>query len=156
MSSFFDRHRHLTGSLLVTLQFGLLLLLTVRAALRAWQGHLPLMTLVLAGLCALLGIWTLTYNRLGNFNIHPAPKATGSLVTGGPYRLIRHPMYSAVLLGAGALAWLVPSWVGTLAWGGLLLVLLIKAQMEERWLREHHTGYAAYCQQSKRFVPWLF
>lgn len=156
MSAFFDRHRHLTGSLLVALQFGLLLLLTVRAAPRVWQGDLPLLGLALAGLSVLLGVWTLAYNRLGNFNIHPSPKATGSLVTGGPYRLIRHPMYSAVLLGAGALAWLDPTWVGTLAWGGLLLVLLIKAQMEERWLRAHHAGYAAYCQKSKRFVPWLF
>jgi len=156
MTAFFDRQRHLTGSLLVAFQFGLLLLLAVLAAPRVGQGELPPMSLALAGLCVLLGVWTLAFNRLGNFNIHPAPKAAGILVTGGPYRLIRHPMYSAVLLGAGALAWLAPPLAGALAWCALLLVLLIKAQMEERWLREHHADYAAYCQQSKRFVPWFF
>jgi protein-S-isoprenylcysteine O-methyltransferase Ste14 len=156
MPDFFDKQRHLTGSLLVAFQFGLLLLLAVLAAPRVWQGHLPIMSLALTSLSVLLGVWTLAYNRLGNFNIHPAPKATGELVTGGPYRLIRHPMYSAVMLGAAAMARVVPPWVGMLAWVGLALVLLIKANLEERWLREHHPGYAAYCQQSKRFVPWVF
>lgn len=156
MPTFFDRHRHHTGSMLVALQFGVLLLLAVLAAPRVWQGHLPLMSLALAALSVLLGGWTLAYNRLGNFNIHPAPKATGQLVTGGPYRLIRHPMYSAVLLGAAAMAWLVHPVTGALAWGGLLCVLLAKARMEERWLSEQHAGYAAYCQRCKRFVPWLF
>jgi len=111
---------------------------------------------VLAGLSVLLGVWALAFNRLGNFNIHPAPKTTGELVTGGPYRLIRHPMYSAVLLGAAAMAWLVPPWLGVLAWLALLLVLFIKANLEERWLREQYAGYAAYCQQCKRFLPWVF
>lgn len=156
MFNFLDRQRHLTGSLLVALQFGLLLLLAVLAAPRVSQGNLPLMSLVLAGLAVLLGVWTLAYNRLGNFNIHPAPKAAGHLVTGGPYRLMRHPMYSTVLLGAGALAWLAQPVAGALAWCALFLVLLIKAQMEERWLCEHHADYAAYCKQIKRFVPWLF
>jgi protein-S-isoprenylcysteine O-methyltransferase Ste14 len=155
ISGFFDQHRQFVGNLLVALQFGVLLLLAVLAAPRVWQGHLPLMSLTLAGLSVLLGVWTLAYNRLGNFNIHPAPKASGELVTGGPYRLIRHPMYSAVLLAAAAMAWLVTPWLGVLAWAALVLVLFTKANLEEHWLREHHPGYAAYCQQCKRFVPWL-
>lgn len=156
VSDFFNRHRQLIGHQLVSLQFGLLLLLAVMAAPRAWQGNLPFTSLGLAGLSVLLGGWTLAYNRLGNFNIHPAPKTSGALVTGGPYRWIRHPMYSAVLLGAAAMAWLAEPSAGVAAWYALALVLLTKASLEERWLREHHAGYAAYCQQSKRFVPWVF
>lgn len=152
----FDKQRQLTGRLLVVLQFGLLLLLAVMATPRAWQGNLPFTSLGLAGLSVLLGGWTLAYNRLGNFNIHPAPKASGTLITGGPYRWIRHPMYSAVLLGAAAMAWFAEPSAGVAAWCALALVLLTKASLEERWLREHHAGYAAYCQQSKRFVPWVF
>ncbi|WP_349678404.1 methyltransferase family protein [Polaromonas sp. UBA4122] len=46
----------------------------------------------------------------------PNPKAEGRLVTTGPYRWIRHPMYTSFLFGALALAWTeghLPAW---LAW----------------------------------------
>jgi protein-S-isoprenylcysteine O-methyltransferase Ste14 len=31
-----------------------------------------------------------------------------------------------------------------------------KAPLEERWMAEHHTAYAAYRARTKRFVPFLF
>lgn len=48
--------------------------------------------LVLLALSGPLGGWTLLHNRPGNFNSHLEPKASGLLVTSGPYRLMRHPM----------------------------------------------------------------
>jgi len=45
-----------------------------------------------------LGIWAVYRMRIGNFNIVPDPLARSKLVTAGPYRLIRHPMYLALLL----------------------------------------------------------
>lgn len=155
MPDFFNRHRQFTGNLLVAMQFGVLLLLGLMAAPRVWRGEVPEMSLALAGLSAALGVWTLGHNRLGNFNIHPVPKTAGTLVTSGPYRLIRHPMYSAVLLLAAAMAWLVTPWVSVSAWCLLARVLWTKATLEERWMSEQHPGYAAYCQQTRRFVPWL-
>ena len=75
---------------------------------------------------------------------------------GGPYRFIRHPMYSAVLLAAAALALLVSSWTSVCLWLALALVLLLKSSVEESWLCTRYPSYTAYCQGSKRFVPWLF
>ena len=66
--------------------------------------------LVPLALSALLGVWTLAWNRPGNFNIRPEPKAGGQLVTGGPYRLMRHPMYTAVLLFAVPASPLAQPW----------------------------------------------
>ena len=143
------------GTWLVVLQFGLLLLLAALAAPAIRQPAIPAAAWLLALGSGLLGAWTLAHNRLGNFNIRPTPKPRGVLVTSGPYRWIRHPMYTAVLLGAGALAWTsdsVPAWLACLA---LSLVLLLKSTLEEHWLRVQHPGYAAYCRTSKRFVPWL-
>ena len=144
------------GSLLVLLQFSLLLALALLAAAPLLHGDGAWGSGMLAALSAALGGWTLLHNRLGNFNIHPAPKAGGALVTSGPYRLLRHPMYSAVLLAAAALAAVPAQWLGWLLWAALALVLLLKASLEERWLLCHHAGYAAYCQTCKRFVPWVF
>lgn len=150
-----DPYRHRIGVWLVVLQFGLLALLAALALPGVKQGRLSLAVGLLALLALALTVWTLAHNRLGNFNIHPSPKAQGVLVTSGPYRLIRHPMYSAVLLGAAALALLYGPIQVWLIWGALAAVLWVKAGLEERWVGEHHPAYADYCTKSKRFLPWL-
>jgi len=147
--------RQRQGSWLVALQFGLLLLLALMAAPQTWRGDWPPLSLGLAALSVALVGWTLAHNRLGNFRIHPAPKVDGRLITGGPYRLVRHPMYTAVLLGGAALAGASEPVGAWLVWLALAGVLWVKASLEETWLSEHYPHYAAYCSTSKRFIPWL-
>jgi len=142
------------GSVLVLAQFGLLLTLLVQAALTK-AAPTPAAVVLASGALA-LGLWTLWHNRLGNFNIHPEPKASAHLVTSGPYRWIRHPMYSAVLLGAAALAATAQNALAWTLWLFLLAVLWAKARLEERWLTQHFPPYHAYCQHSKRFIPWVW
>lgn len=142
--------------MLVALQFALIFLLAASAAPRVWHGGVSVGALMLLLVAGALAAWTLVHNRLGNFNIRPTPKVSGVLVTSGPYRWIRHPMYTSVLLGAGALAWTAHSVAGWLAWLALALVLLVKSILEERWMREQHAAYATYARQSKRFLPWVF
>lgn len=148
--------RKLIGSVLVALQFGFLILQAALAAPRVLQGMIPVGAWLIAGAAIALAVWTLTHNRLGNFNIHPTPKASGVLVTTGPYRWIRHPMYTSLLLGAGALASMSSPLAAWLAWSALAVVLFLKSTLEEHWLCAHYPGYAAYRLVSKRFVPWLF
>jgi protein-S-isoprenylcysteine O-methyltransferase Ste14 len=143
------------GIVLVVLQFALIVAIAVpwAAADRHWPG-LAAIAAVAAGIG--LGAWALTANRLGNFNIHPEPKAGGRLATTGPYALVRHPMYAAVLLATFGccLAYGTPwRWVAWLALSG---VLHVKAGVEERALRARHPGYAAYARRTKRIVPFLW
>ena len=144
------------GAVLVALQFGLLLLLAGLAAARMAQGSVSAAAIVLALAALALVAWTFWHNRPGIFNIRPMPRAGGRLITSGPYRHIRHPMYSAVLLGAAALALTAPPAPAWLAWTALLLVLLVKARLEERSMAEHHPDYTAYRTRTKRLVPGLF
>ncbi len=95
--------RRVPSAVLVALQFGLIVALVAavragRCPQRAWP-----LTLFLLATAIVLGVWTLGHNRLGNFNIRPELRSGARLVTGGPYRWIRHPMYMSVLLGVGAL-----------------------------------------------------
>lgn len=144
------------GAVLVTLQFGLLLLLAWMASARIADGPVSALAVILALASMALAFWTLLHNRPGNFNIRPTPHKRGLLITSGPYRRVRHPMYSAVLLGAAALALMSPPLPGWLAWIVLLAVLLGKAALEERWLMLAHPTYAAYRAHSWRLVPGLF
>lgn len=143
------------GTTLVAAQFGLLAVLVVSALPVLRNGLVPVATWVLWALGATLGAWALQANRPGNFNIRPAPRAGGKLVIFGPYRWIRHPMYTSVgafAVGcAFAAAW-APAWAVVVL---LAAVLTVKSILEERWLRQIHAEYAAYERGTFRFVPWL-
>jgi len=149
------RKRKLAGTLLVALQFCALVGLIMLASPLALRGAVPLLALLLAGASIALAAWTLVHNKPGNFNIRPTPKAWGTLITTGPYRLIRHPMYTSVLLGGAALALIASSALSWAAWSALALVLVLKSKLEERWMREQHLDYVAYARESKRFIPWV-
>lgn len=110
--------------------------------------------LVAAGIA--IGLWALSANRPGNFNVRPEPRAGGRLVTGGPYRLVRHPMYVAVLVFAlGCCAGYATPW-RWVALAALAAVLRVKAGVEERGMAARHPGYAEYARTRKRFVPFVW
>lgn len=142
------------GMLMVTAQFGIL---AAQAAL-CLLAPLPTdgyVSYALWAVSAALGLWAVAANPPGNFNIRPMPKAGGHLVCSGPYRWVRHPMYTAVMLFSAACAWYTPmvlDWALMLA---LVAVLWAKASLEEGMMCAQHAGYAEYMTQTRRFVPWV-
>ena len=141
----------MSGRGLVAAQFALIAWLIWPFTPQVWT--LPAMVLLAAAL--VLGIWTLVYNRPGNFNIRPEPKATGRLITGGPYRYLRHPMYGALLLfcAAEVVAYADVRKLATL--GLMVVVLWLKSTLEEQGLRAKFPEYADYAARVRRFIPWL-
>lgn len=146
---------HTLGKLLVLGQFGCLGVLIVLAAPQFLQHPVPALAWLALGLSALVGLWALTANRPGNFNIHPTPRADGKLVAHGPYRWIRHPMYTAVMLLGLACALTRGDVLAWLLWGVLCLVLVSKAVLEERWMAALHPSYAHYQSRTRWFIPFL-
>ncbi len=144
------------GTVLVALQFLLIAALASGAAYALMHRPAPGLAWGAAVAGLLLGGWALTANRPGNFNIRPAPRPGATLVRSGPYRFIRHPMYSAVLLCGLAAALMIGNWPGWLLAAALAAVLDLKARLEERWLALAHPDYAAYRAHGKRFVPLLW
>lgn len=103
-----------------------------------------------------LGLWAVLAMRLTNLHILPDVRPNAQLVHRGPYRLIRHPMYSALLITTGALVLSTFSWLRLSFWLVLLVDLLIKLHYEERLLSAHYTGYTVYQQQTKRLIPFVY
>lgn len=143
------------GNLLVALQFLLLAALALAAAYAVDYGPIPAVVWALGLGGIALGLWAVTCNRPGNFNIHPEPRARGQLVVHGPYRWIRHPMYTAVIAIAAACATLVGAGWAWLCVAALIAVLVAKATLEERALLDVHPDYGAYRARTKRFLPWV-
>jgi protein-S-isoprenylcysteine O-methyltransferase Ste14 len=80
-----------------------------------------------------------------------------AVVSTGPYRYVRHPMYAAFIPFVVGTALLLGSWYGLL--GGLLLVGMVawRAVQEERVLREGLEGYGAYMARVRyRLIPYLW
>ncbi|HCA78169.1 MAG TPA: hypothetical protein DEP53_00390 [Bacteroidetes bacterium] len=102
-----------------------------------------------------LMIWArLTFGRR-SFHLAAIP-TEGGLVTSGPYRYIRHPIYTSalVLIWAGIAAhWsILNAFFGAVAIIGALLRILC----EERLVRLRYPGYDAYASKTKRMIPYLF
>jgi len=102
-----------------------------------------------------LMIWA--RRAFGRRSFHAAADPTeGGLVTTGPYRLVRHPIYTAVCLFvfAGALTHLSLASVGlaVLELGGALLRMLT----EERLLLQRYPEYADYAARTRRMLPYVF
>ena len=94
--------------------------------------------------------------RIGNFNIVPDPLARSQLVTSGPYRLIRHPMYLALLLTTLPLVINEFDLIRFSIWLILLIDLILKLTYEENLLVAKLVGYDQYIERSYRLIPYLY
>ena len=135
--------------LLVAAQFILIILLI-------WPWTVPVLmwpALWMSLPALAFGIWILKHNRLGNFNIRPEVKSGAQLIMDGPYALVRHPMYVAVLWMGLCAVVLYASAAPLFLLGLLYLVLDRKAALEETYLRTHFADYEAYADKVGRFLP---
>ena len=92
----------------------------------------------------------------GNLTPFPRPGPGAFLVESGPYRVVRHPIYSGGILSLVGLS-LALSPAALALTGVLALVWALKAQVEESFLCTAIPEYAAYCEQTRfRLVPFVY
>jgi protein-S-isoprenylcysteine O-methyltransferase Ste14 len=80
-----------------------------------------------------------------------------TVISTGPYRYVRHPMYSAFILMAVGTPLLLGSWYGLIL--GLVLVLTVTGRLlgEERMLCEDLPGYREYTTRTRhRLIPHIW
>jgi protein-S-isoprenylcysteine O-methyltransferase Ste14 len=109
--------------------------------------------LMFAGSCLLLAGLV----RLGsNLTPLPYPKKHATLVQTGPYRLVRHPMYSGGIVLAYGWALVVSGWL-TLIYATVLLIFLdTKSAREEQWLIDKFPDYPDYQRRVRKLIPFIY
>jgi protein-S-isoprenylcysteine O-methyltransferase Ste14 len=113
--------------------------------------------LVIFALGYLLMVWALiTLGR--NYQLGgSAPRSEDTLVIGGPYRLVRHPMYTAALSISLGLACLIQSWAFFGVFGLYLGLIFLLIPMEEEGLQiAYGKRYGAYQQETRRLIPLVY
>ena len=130
-------------------------------AVRFKWSHVPLW-LQWVGALLLIGSFYIFYRTFReNTYLSPAVRIQAergqTVVSTGPYKYVRHPLYAGFVLFALGAALLLGSWYGVL--GGLLLILMVawRAVHEERMLFRELSGYEAYMKRVRyRFIPYLW
>lgn len=102
----------------------------------------------------LLMVWARVTFGLRSFHAAANPTA-GGLVSSGPYRYLRHPIYAAILyfVWAGVAAHLSPMSIALALVASALLAVRMRA--EEMLLAGTYPEYADYARRTRRVVPFL-
>lgn len=121
---------------------------------RTWTGYSIGVVLVVLG----CGYAILARRYLGaNWSGSVTLKQDHSLIQSGPYRYIRHPIYTGLIAAFAGTTLAIGEWRGLLA---LLLVcvsLVFKLRREERLMLEHFgTSYTDYRRASWALLPWIY
>jgi len=107
--------------------------------------------------CVALGLglllWTLRHNRPRNWQAAPEVKPRAQMITSGPYRWVRHPMYTASLTFLFGFVLLDRHWLDLAAWLLLIVTFIGKSRVEERSMRERFPEYAAYRRRTGALLP---
>jgi len=85
-----------------------------------------------------------------------ADPTDGGLVTTGPYRFVRHPIYTAVCIFVWAALLGSPS-IQTLLFAVLVTIgAVIRIFCEEHSLVRQYPEYKSYSRKTKRMIPFVF
>jgi protein-S-isoprenylcysteine O-methyltransferase Ste14 len=108
----------------------------------------------LQGVAVLLMIWARVTFGLRSFH-YAANPTEGGLVTTGPYRYMRHPIYAAILLflwtGVAVSASPLNVALGLIA----TAMLALRIAFEERLVRRRYPEYDDYARRTRRVIPFI-
>jgi len=127
-----------------------------------WTGGLPVAA-QLAGLAVgvvgydLLFVWATVSNAFFSQVVRIQPERGQTVVSGGPYRYVRHPAYIGAIVYELAAPVLFASWWAMIPSGLAAILLIVRTALEDRTLQAELAGYAEYARRVRyRLVPGVW
>lgn len=105
----------------------------------------------------MIGTWAMVVNRFFSSHVRIQADRGHTVVSAGPYRVVRHPGYAG-----GILAWIAAPvffssyWV-TIPSVAVITLTIIRTALEDRTLKEELPGYSEYTERVRyRLVPGIW
>jgi len=117
---------------------------------------LSFIAIVILVLAIFLGLWSLWTMFIKKFRITNKISSDSRIVAKGPYKFIRHPLYSSLLLILLTIVLNHFTFIRLILWLILLTVVFAKLMYEERSIIKRNTDYLIYKRGTKRLLPFIY
>lgn len=111
---------------------------------------------LIIGLSIILASWSIYVMQMSKLRIFPEPSEDAFLITNGPYQIIRHPMYTSVLLCCFGFVLINFNLAGAIVYIILFIDLLFKLHWEEAMLKRKFKKYSKYCEGTNKLIPFIY
>jgi len=103
-----------------------------------------------------LVIWSLWTIKFENFELSTKTNKDKRIIGIGPFRHVRHPIYTSLLMFTLPLIINYFSILRLGIWVALLILVILKIHHNEIELRRHLNDYSIYKQSSRKLMPFIF
>lgn len=122
---------------------------------------MPVALAWVGGVLHVLGLIPITWCFLANPYLETTVRIQTDrghqVVTDGPYRYVRHPLYVGVILWYLAWAMILGSWVAMGIAGVISAGFIVRTALEDKTLQEELEGYSEFCEQTRnRLIPGVW
>jgi len=130
-------------------------------AVRFEWSAVPLTLHVIGGVlfipAMIMPLWAMSANAYLATMVRIQDDRGHQVVTTGPYRYVRHPMYVGTIFFGSSIPLFLGSWWTFVPCGLIVVIFIIRTALEDKTLREELPGYAKYAQRVRyRLLPGVW
>ena len=115
----------------------------------------PTIGVALLALGLAFSVWA--RRHLGrNWSAHVVVKEDHALIRTGPYRHVRHPIYTGILLAMLGMAVAIGEWRTLVGFAFMVLSFAMKSREEESRMRETFPEYGEYERGTAALIPFVY